>query len=89
MNEGEPNLIRSSKSLRASIQGYPFSIKIYRLETEAIWTLEVIDHNGASHVWEEPFASDREARDTAIHILETEGAAAFMSGGNVIPFRGT
>tara|TARA_R110000737_G_scaffold26627_4_gene45411 strand:- start:19314 stop:19583 length:270 start_codon:yes stop_codon:yes gene_type:complete len=87
MNENEPNPIRSSKSLRAVIQGHPFSIEIYRLETEATWTLEVIDHTGASHVWNEQFSSDREARDSAIYTLETEGPAAFIVGDNVVLFR--
>jgi hypothetical protein len=47
----------------------------------------VVDHEGNSHVWEEQFTSDTEARDAAINALETEGALAFMRGNNVIPFR--
>jgi hypothetical protein len=34
----------------------------------------VVDHEGTSHVWEEQFTSDTEARDAAINALETEGA---------------
>lgn len=87
MIEEEPNLVTSGKSQRIIVDGLPFSIEIYRLEEEKVWTLEVVDHEGASHVWEDQFASDQEARDTAIQALEAEGAVAFMRGDNVIPFR--
>jgi hypothetical protein len=87
IEDDEPTLVTSGKSKRIVVDGYPFSIDIYRLETETTWTLEVVDHEGNSHVWEEQFTSDTEARDAAINALETEGALAFMRGNNVIPFR--
>ena len=87
MTEDEPNLINSSKSQRVAVDGYLFSIEIYRLETDRTWTLEVVDHVGTSHVWEEQFKSDKDARNTALHALDAEGAVAFMHGDNVIPFR--
>ena len=86
--DDEPNLIASSKSLRVVVEGHPFSIEIFRLEHEDQWTLEVVDAEGTSHVWDERFDSDREARDTAIKSLEQEGPQAFMRGDNVVPFRG-
>ncbi|WP_299794538.1 hypothetical protein [uncultured Marivita sp.] len=87
--DDEPNLVTSGKSLRVVLEGYPFSIEIFRLEHEAQWTLEVVDAEGTSHVWDELFDSDREARDTAIRALEQEGPQAFVRGGsNVVPFRG-
>ncbi|MFC2970187.1 hypothetical protein [Acidimangrovimonas pyrenivorans] len=87
MAEDEPNLVTSSKSQRVVVDGYPFSIEIYRLEADKTWTLEVVDHEGASHVWDDQFGSDRDARDTAIQTLESEGAIGFMRGDNVVPFR--
>ena len=69
------------------MDGYPFSIQIYRLEKDKTWTLEVVDHEGTSHVWDEQFRSDRDARNAAIEALESEGAIAFVRGDNVIPFR--
>lgn len=87
IDDDEPNLITSGKSKRVVIEGYPFSIDIYRLETEKTWTLEVVDKDGTSHVWDEQFASDIEARDAAIGAIETEGAVTFMRGDNVVPFR--
>jgi len=83
----EPNLVTSGKSKSIVVDGYSFSIDIYRLETDPTWTLEVVDHHGTSHVWDQQFVSDADARDMAINAIETEGALAFMRGNNVIPFR--
>jgi hypothetical protein len=87
MTDDEPNLVTSSKSQRVTVDGYPFSIEIYRLEAERTWTLEVVDQHGTSHVWDETFESDRDARNAALQALDQEGAIAFMRGSNVIPFR--
>lgn len=86
-DDKDPNLVTSDKSQRVLVDGYPFSIQIYRLETDKTWTLEVVDHGGTSHAWDEQFRSDRDARNAAIEALESEGAVAFMRGDNVIPFR--
>ena len=40
-------------------------------------------------VWDDQFASDKDARNTAIQAIEAEGAIAFMRGDNVIRFRKT
>lgn len=57
------------------------------MENDTTWTLEVIDQQSTSHVWDEQFQSDAEARDVAVKTIEAEGAIAFMRGSNVIPFR--
>lgn len=87
MIEDEPNLVNSGKSQHVVVDGYPFSIEIYRLETDKTWTLEVVDHEGTGHVWDEEFRSDKDARNAAIQAIEAEGAIAFMRGDNIIPFR--
>lgn len=87
MNEDEPNIVNSGKSQRVIIDGYPFSIEIYRLETDKTWTLEVVDHEGTSHVWDDQFASDKDARNAALTEIEREGAVTFMRGSNVVQFR--
>lgn len=87
MVEDEPNLITSGKSQHVLIDGLKFSIEIFRLEQDKTWTLEVVDHEGTSHVWDEQFSSDKDARNTALQAIEAEGAVAFMRGDNVIPFR--
>ncbi|MDU8910062.1 hypothetical protein [Aestuariicoccus sp. MJ-SS9] len=87
MNENEPNLVTSAKSQDVVVDGYRFSIEIYRLERDKTWTLEVVDQEGTSHVWDDQFPSDKDARNAAIEALESDGALAFMRGDNVIPFR--
>ena len=52
MIEDEPNLVTSGKSRHVIIDGFPFSIEIYRLEHDKTRTLEVVDHEGTSHVWD-------------------------------------
>ena len=87
MVEEELNLITSSKSQHVTVDGYPFSIEIYRLEDQSEWSLEVVDFENTSHVWDDLFKSDKDARNAAITELESEGALSFMRGDNVIPFK--
>lgn len=87
IEDDELNLVISSKSKAIIIDGYLFSIDIYRLEQDRAWTLEVIDCKGTSHVLEDQLSCDIEARDAAIKAIEAEGAIAFMRGNNVVPFR--
>ncbi|WBU63660.1 hypothetical protein [Paracoccus aerodenitrificans] len=86
MIEEEPNIVTSGKSQRVIIDGYPFSIEIYRAETDQNWMLEVVDKDGTSHVWDDQFVSDIDARNAAVRAIEEEGAVAFMRGDNVIQF---
>lgn len=87
MTEDEPNIVTSGKSQRFVIDGYRFSVEIYRLETDTTWILEVVDHEGTSHVWDEQFTSDTDARNAALTEIESLSALAFMRGDNVVPFR--
>ncbi len=87
MIHDEPNLVTSSKSQRVVVGGCAFTIEIYRLETDKTWTLEVVDCEGTSHVWDEQFSSDEGARTAALQEIEAAGPLAFMRGDNVIPFQ--
>lgn len=62
-------------------------VATYHLETKKTWTLEIVDHAGTSHVWNEEFRPDKDARNAAIQAIEAEGAIAFMRGDNIISFR--
>ena len=64
----------------------PSRLNIHRLETDETWNLEVVDYQDASHVWDDQFRSDSEARDAALAALKSEGAIAFMRGNNVVQF---
>ena len=72
MIDDETNLVQSNRSQRVVVDGYPFSIEIYRLEVDKTWTLEVVDRESTSHVWDDQFRSDKDARDAAVQVLESE-----------------
>lgn len=85
----EPDLVLSARSQRVLVDNHPFSIEIYRLQTEGNWTLEVVDADGTSHVWDGQFPTDEDAMNTALNALHGEGAEAFMTGDTVVNFRRT
>jgi len=87
IDDGEPKRVEFSKSQQIVVDGYPFSSEIYRLEADKTWTLEIVDHEGTSLVWDDQFSSDKDTRTTSIQAIESEGTLAFMGGDNVIPFR--
>lgn len=72
-DQDDPNLVTSGKSQRVVIDGYSFLINIYRLETDTTWSLEVVDHQNDSQVWDNQFETDSEARDAALAALNSEG----------------
>jgi len=59
--------------------GTTVKLQIYRLKggTEG-WSLEVVDDNGGSTVWEELFATDEDARDEFYRTLDAEGIRSFF-----------
>lgn len=90
MTDDAPKIVHSGKEQSFLVDGYRFNIQIYRAEGEKDWLLEVVDFEGTSHVWDERFCSDTDARDTALKALEKEGALGFMRGNdrsNVMPFK--
>ena len=82
---GIPNLITSGKSQHVIIDGVPFSIEIYPLEQRKTWRLQVVDHEGTSHIWNDQFVFDKGVRNTAIQAIEVEGAIEFIRGDKVNP----
>lgn len=81
----EPNLINSGLSRSIEVDGQTFRIEIYRLEhTE--WSLEVVDEEGTSTVWDELFETDQAALDEVLQSVAREGIGAFQESANVIPF---
>ena len=82
----DPNLVDSGLSQRTTIEGHEFKIEIYRLEHEPQWSLEVVDEDGTSTVWDDLFDTDQAALDEVLKTIKEEGLSAFRDGGNVIPF---
>lgn len=81
----EPNLINSGLSRRVNVEGKEFRIEIYRLEHTG-WTLEVVDEEGTSTVWEGEFDTDEAALEEVLTAIDKEGLAAFREDPNIIPF---
>lgn len=55
------------------------SVEIYRLaEGEEGWSLEVVDHEGGSTLWEDRFATDSDAYAEFYQTLGTEGIKSFL-----------
>lgn len=84
----DPNLIKSGLSRSVTLDGSPVRIEIVRIEGNPDWTLEVVDVEGTSIVWQEPFETDTAALSEAIRAIEEEGAKLFLDDSNVIPFPG-
>ncbi len=61
-----------------SCEGVTVRVEICRLtERNEGWSLKVIDHKGASTVWEHLFATDTDAYAEFYRTLETEGIRSF------------
>jgi len=53
-------------------------VDIYRGEDKSGWILEVIDEENASTVWDDPFATDQEALDEVMKVIEQDGIRSFL-----------
>ena len=56
--DDDPVVLESGLSQDIEVEGYSFEVCIYRLEEDTTWTLEVIDEDGTSHIWDGNFVSD-------------------------------
>ena len=65
----EPNITTSSKAQKVLVEDHSISIEIYKLEGTSGWTLEVINDQGTSIVWDELFGSDADALTMALDTL--------------------
>jgi uncharacterized protein len=76
--EPEPELIESPLSRSMEWDGVRLDVQIYRLATERGWALEVVNERGTSTVWDETFATDRDADAAFRDTLAQEGVSAFL-----------
>ncbi|ACL62368.1 hypothetical protein [Methylobacterium nodulans] len=59
--------------------GVTVIVKIFRfLGTDDPWTLEVVDHEGGSTVWDETFPTERSAYEAFRNALAEEGIGSFL-----------
>ena len=88
MTDGMPNLLYSEFCGHFARDGVDVEIFIVKLEGGRYWTLEVVNSNGTSIVWDETFLDDHEAYAEFQRTVSEEGMEAFLDQSNVIPFRG-
>jgi hypothetical protein len=76
--EEDPEIEYSALCGKVSRDGTTVRVEIYRIaEGSEGWSLEVIDEEGASTVWDDLFATDEEAYAEFYRTLETEGIRSF------------
>ena len=71
----------SPLSKKVTRDGVTVEVLIYRDPDEGGWVLEVVDHEGASTVWEGTFETDQEAWREVMRTIEEEGIRSFLEDG--------
>ncbi|WP_397587100.1 hypothetical protein [Sphingobium fuliginis] len=78
MTDIDPPIIDSPLSQIVSQDGVTVQVRIFKLEEDDVWTLEVINESGTSTVWEDPFPADTDAFDAFTRAVEVEGIETFL-----------
>ena len=79
----DPQLEHSPLCGNVTRDGITVRVEIYRLAgKDEGWSLEVVDQEDGSTVWDELFATDKEAYAEFYRTLETEGIKAFSVPSN-------
>ena len=78
INDNDPEIESSPLCGRVTRDGMTERVEIYRLAGRGEpWSLEVIDQEGGSTVWDETLANDQDAYAKFNRTLETEGIRSF------------
>lgn len=80
----EPELIMSPLCQSLTIDGHTVQVEIYRLESTD-WSLEVVDAQGTSVVWDNQFETDQLAFDEFSRTIREEGIGAVAGGEAAAP----
>ena len=86
MPDRDPDIVTSGLSRVFVADGKRVDVRIYRLEHDRDWTLEVVNDQGTSTVWDAPFDTDTEAFAAFTLTVDSEGINAFYPRHNVIDF---
>lgn len=87
MTKREPNLVTSGLSRCVTQGDVTVAVGTFRLGHETTWTLEVVNPEGTSIVWDEQFLTEEAALEEFARTVATEGIETFLDGGKVIPLR--
>jgi uncharacterized protein len=86
VKDRDPNIVTSGLSCSVTSDDITVDVRIYRLEHDTHWFLEVVNEKGTSTVWDAPFDTDDEALVAFELAVEEEGIETFLDKDNVIPF---
>ena len=75
--ENEYKIITSRLSRKFTRDGITIEILIYRVESDPVWQLEIVDAEGRSTVWEDLFETEQDALNEAFQTIASEGIASF------------
>jgi hypothetical protein len=78
------NIVQSRLNRTVSLHGVTVEVKIYRLEHDPQWSLEVVNSEGTSIVWDDLFDTDEDAFTAFQIAVEDEGIETFLDHDNVI-----
>jgi hypothetical protein len=79
-DDDDPEIEYSPLCEEVTRDGLTVRVQIYRLKTGSDgWSLEVVDHENASTVWDDLFATDHEALAEFSRTLEDEGIQSFLT----------
>ena len=79
-DEDDPEIEYSPLCEEVTRDGLTVRVQIYRLKNgDSGWSLEVIDQENASTVWDELFPTDQGAFAEFYQTLETEGIQSFLT----------
>lgn len=80
-NDSEPNIIHSPLERRIEADGTFVDVFIYRGEDEPTWLLEVVDEEGASTVYDDPFETDQAALHEVMAAIQKYGIRVYVDDG--------
>jgi len=79
MIEDDPEIENSPLCEIITRDGITVRVEIYRLAgSDEGWSLEVVDREGGSTVWDGTFSSDKDAYAEFHQTLEAEGIRTFL-----------
>lgn len=78
MADTDPDIVESPLSQTVTVDGVTVQVRIFKLEEDDGWTLEVTNESGTSTVWEDPFPTDADAFEAFQRAVEAEGIETFL-----------
>lgn len=77
--EDDVEIEQSSLTTKIERDGMVVRVCVYRVKGSGDgWTLEVVDHEGGSTVWDDTFESEQEAVEQAVMTIDREGIGCFL-----------